>query len=73
MKPLDLKIEWLRRIGYGVEQRGEALYIYVEGPSFRERVRNVPQARQWRALVLFGNPTYRRLREGLRAHLGGSQ
>ncbi len=60
MKPLDLKIEWLRGRGFGVEQRGDWLYVWAlvfEGRRLKMR-----------ALILPGNPTYRRLREGIRTH-----
>jgi hypothetical protein len=56
MKPLDLKIEWLLAKGLCVEQRGELLYIYGQDPV------------RWRVLIFSGNPSYRRIREGLRAH-----
>ena len=69
MKPLDLKIDWLRSIGYGVEQRGDLLYIY--GQDFVRLGSGAiitKNSGRWRVWLLHGNPTYRRLREGLRAH-----
>lgn len=60
MKPLDLKIGWLRERGFGVEQRGELLYIYAQ--IVRQR------AFWWRVCILHGNPSYRRIRESLHAH-----
>lgn len=65
MKPLDLKIEHFRRLGYGVERRGEWLYIWGEvldrwGYRAKEKMH---------VLVLHGNPTYRCIRESIRKHL----
>lgn len=60
MKPLDLKIEHLHERGFGAEQRGELFYIYAMVVEQR--------ALRWRVLILHGNPTYRRIREGLHAH-----
>jgi len=58
VKPLDLKIEWMRSTGVEVEQRGEAIYIWAKHHKLGTR-------RVW---IVFGNPTYRCLREGLRKH-----
>ena len=57
MKPLDLKIEWLRSKGFGAEQRGEHLYICAQAADGH-----------WFGWILFGNPTYRFLREGIPSH-----
>ena len=65
MKPLDLKIEWIRGRGYGVQQRGEWLCIYAQVFDRVGRSKT-------RALMLPGNPTYRRIREGLRTHFNRS-
>lgn len=54
MKPLDLKLEWIQQKGLRAEQHGDLVYIWdVDGINKR-------------VLILHGNPTYRRLREGLR-------
>lgn len=60
-KPLDLKIEWLRDLGLGVEQRGEMFCVFTWAAMLGDRGRG-------RALIFFGNPTYRLIRERLQAH-----
>ena len=65
MKPLDLKIEWLRSRGFSVDQRDGWLCIHALVFDRKGRVTT-------RALMLPGNPTYRRIREGLRTHFNRS-
>ena len=72
MKPLDLKIEHLQRLGFRVEQRGEWLYICAIVLERRklpgQRMCHGSMELRWRVLVLHGNPSLRRIREGLQKY-----
>jgi hypothetical protein len=69
VKPLDLKIGWLHRLGYEAEDRGGWLYIW----SYKTDRWGREVEDRMRVLMLVGNPTYRRIREGLRAHFHESR